>query len=208
MPAIDGRLERGRRSRKAILDHAMDIASIEGLESLSLRRLSHELGLSKSGVFAHFGSKEELQIATVRAAVEVFSSRVVQPALKYPAGVQRVWGLAVNWMRYVEEPVFPGGCFFTSAAAEFDARPGRVRDAIAAARRDWQQLYASCVEEAIAAGHIRGDVDPHHLSLELDAIARAGGEDALLLADAAIYERTRAILRAKLLSVGEAISLP
>src|SRR5688500_12975759 len=130
-PRGDKRVLRGERSRKVILGRAMDIASVEGLESLSVRRLAAELDVSKSGVFAQFGSKEELQLATVRAAVEVFVSEVVKPARKAPAGIRRVWALCDEWLDYVAKPIFAGGCFFISAAAEFDARPGRVRDAVA-----------------------------------------------------------------------------
>ncbi|HEX5596284.1 MAG TPA: TetR/AcrR family transcriptional regulator [Micromonosporaceae bacterium] len=198
---MDKRVERGLRSRRVILDRAMDIASVEGLENLSVRRLATDLAVSKSGVFAQFGSKEELQLATVRAAVEVFVGKVVKPALRAPAGIRRVWALSEAWLHYVREPVFPGGCFFSGAAAEFDARPGRVRDAIAAARRDWQKLYASSIAEAVALGEIVSEVEPALLAFELDAISRAGAEDALLYDDDTIYERTREIIRGRLQSI-------
>lgn len=198
---MDMRVERGLRSRRVILDRAMDIASVEGLESLSVRRLATDLKVSKSGVFAQFGSKEELQLATVRAAVEVFVGKVVKPAFRTPAGIRRVWALCEAWLRYVREPVFAGGCFFIGAAAEFDARPGRVRDAIAAARRDWQKLYASSIAEAVALREIVSEVDPAQLAFELDAIGRAGAEDALLYDDDTVYERTGEIVRARLRSV-------
>lgn len=198
---VDKRVERGLRSRRVILDRAMDIASVEGLESLSVRRLATDLSVSKSGVFAQFGSKEELQLATVRAAVEVFVGKVVKPARRAPVGIRRVWALCESWLDYAQQPIFAGGCFFIAAAAEFDARPGRVRDAIAAARRDWQKLYESSITEAIALGEISSDVQPAHLAFELDALARAGGEDALLYDDDTVYERTLVLLRARLRSV-------
>jgi AcrR family transcriptional regulator len=197
---MDKRVERGLRSRRVILDRAMDIASVEGLESLSVRRLAADLAISKSGVFAQFGSKEELQLATVRAAVEVFVGKV-KPALRAPAGIRRVWALCHAWLRYVREPAFAGGCFFIGAAAEFDARPGRVRDAIAAARRDWQKLYTSTIAEAVALGEILSEVEPAQLAFELDAIGRAGAEDALLYDDDTVYERMREVIRARLRSV-------
>ncbi|MFE7800275.1 TetR/AcrR family transcriptional regulator [Nocardia sp. NPDC057440] len=201
---VDKRLARGERSRRVILDHAMDIASVEGLESLSVRRLAAELDLSKSGVFAHFGSKEELQLATVRAAVEVFVTHVVKPARRAPAGLRRVWALADSWLDYAAKPIFRGGCFFLSAVAEFDARPGRVHDAVAAARRDWLRLYEAAVAEAIALGEIVADIDPADLAFELDSIARVAGQDALLFSDAAPYARARRIISARLTVVATA----
>jgi AcrR family transcriptional regulator len=200
-PRVDKRVQRGEQSRRVILGRAMDIASVEGLESLSVRRLATELDLSKSGVFAQFGSKEELQLATVRAAVEVFVGHVVKPARKAPAGVLRAWALCDSWLRYAAGPIFTGGCFFTSATAEFDARPGRVRDAIAAARRDWQKLYTATIAEAIELGEISAGVTAADLAFELDAVARTAGQDALLFGDVSSYERARRILRARLAAV-------
>lgn len=202
-PRVDRRVQRGEQSRRAILDRAMDIASVEGLENLSVRRLATELDVSKSGVFAQFGSKEELQLATVRAAVEVVVNRVVKPARKAPAGIRRVWALCDSWLRYSTEPIFTGGCFFVAAATEFDARPGRVRDAIAAARHDWQSLYETTIATAIELGEISTDVVAADLAFELDAVARAAGEDAMLYADASVAERARRILRARLRAVAD-----
>ncbi|WP_068029870.1 TetR/AcrR family transcriptional regulator [Nocardia mexicana] len=198
---VDGRVQRGEQSRRAILDRAMDIASVEGLESLSVRRLSTELGLSKSGVFAQFGSKEELQLATVRAAIEVFAAHVLKPARRAPAGMRRVRALAEAWLEYAGKPIFSGGCFFLSAVAEFDARPGRVRDALAAARQDWLRLYESTVAEAISLGEIDADIDPADLAFELDAVARQAAQDALLFDDPARCERARRIIDARLATV-------
>ncbi|AIJ25699.1 TetR/AcrR family transcriptional regulator [Amycolatopsis methanolica] len=207
---VDKRVQRGLRSRRAILDRAMDIASVEGLESLSVRRLATELDVSKSGVFAQFGSKEELQLATVRAAVEVFVGKVVKPARKAPAGLRRVWALAQSWLAYVRQPVFEGGCFFVATAAEFDARPGRVRDAIAAGRRDWQSLYRTTIAEAQELGEIDPDVDPAQLAFELDALTRAAAEDALLHDDPSRYDYARTAVRARLAAVAtpDAPALP
>ncbi|MGW4768433.1 TetR/AcrR family transcriptional regulator [Nocardia sp. NPDC004278] len=195
---VDKRLERGERSRRVILDRAMDIASVEGLESLSVRRLATELDLSKSGVFAHFGSKEELQLATVRAAVEVFVAHVVKPARRAPAGIRRVRALAESWLDYAAKPYFSGGCFFLSAVAEFDARPGRVHDAVAASRRDWLRLYETTVAEAVDLGEIAADNEPADLAFELDAIARTAAQDALLFGESTPYDRARRLLTARL----------
>ncbi|MEU3274777.1 TetR/AcrR family transcriptional regulator [Saccharomonospora sp. NPDC006951] len=197
---VDKRVERGQQSRRAVLDRAMDIASVEGLDSLSVRRLAAELEFSKSGVFAQFGSKEELQLATVRAAVEVVVAEVVKPALRAPSGIRRVWALCESWLRYVRKPVFAGGCFFISTAAEFDARPGRVRDAVASARRDWQQLYTRTIEEARDLGEITAETDARQLAFELDALGRSGSQDALLYSDPASYDMASAAMLARLRS--------
>ncbi|WP_280371277.1 TetR/AcrR family transcriptional regulator [Nocardia wallacei] len=198
---MDKRVLRGLQSRQLILDRAMDIASVEGLESLSVRRLATELEVSKSGVFAQFGSKEELQLATVRAAIDVFTAKVVRPARKTPAGIRRVRALSASWFQYVRQPVFEGGCFFIATAPEFDSRPGRVRDAIAAARRDWQTLYATTIAEAQSKGQIRADSDPADLAFELDAFARMAAEDAALFDDDQRYDRAEALILARLRAV-------
>ncbi|HYG79697.1 MAG TPA: TetR/AcrR family transcriptional regulator, partial [Pyrinomonadaceae bacterium] len=117
----------GERTRQAILEAAVHIASEEGLEGLTIGRLASELSMSKSGLFAHFGSKEELQLATVEAARAVFVREVVGPAFAAEKGLARLWKLCEVWLGYVEGEVFRGGCFFTAAAAEFDGRPGAVR---------------------------------------------------------------------------------
>ncbi|HEX8188504.1 MAG TPA: helix-turn-helix domain-containing protein, partial [Pyrinomonadaceae bacterium] len=130
--AAGARRAHGERTRQAILEAAVDIASEEGLEGLTIGRLAAELSMSKSGLFAHFGSKEELQLATVEAARDVFVREVVRPAFGAPRGLARLWQLCDVWLGYVRREVFRGGCFFAAAAAEFDGRPGAVRDRVAA----------------------------------------------------------------------------
>jgi AcrR family transcriptional regulator len=186
----DGRLVRGDQTRRAILERAAAIASVEGLEGLSIGRLAGELDSSKSGVFAHFGSKEELQLATVRWAREVFVAEVITPALRAPAGLRRLWRLCEAWLEYASRPVFPGGCFFASVAVEFDARPGRVRDAIAEAHRDWQRYLEEAVIRARELGELTADADPRQLAFELDAFTRAT-QDALLFEERSVYTRAR-----------------
>lgn len=193
----DGRLLRGDQTRRAILRRAVDVASVDGLEGLSIGRLAGELRVSKSGLFAHFGSKEELQLATVRAAVEIFVERVVRPAEQTPPGLLRVWRLCESWLEYAVEG-FPGGCFFYATAAEFDARPGRVRDAIARARRDWLWLVEATVDEARERGELRDDVDPEQLAFELDAFTRSAHAHALLHDDPSVYRRARTAVLARL----------
>ena len=196
--AVDGRVARGEQTRKAILQRAMDVASVDGLEGLSIGQLAADLGISKSGVFAHFGSKEELQLATIRAAVEVFIDHVVRPAKATPAGIRRVHKLLEAKLSYFEKPIFAGGCFFQSAAAEFNARPGRVRDAIAHTQRDWRKLYEQTVQEAVALGEVSPDVDAAQLAFELDAYVRAANSDALLYDEPEAYAKARLALKARL----------
>src|SRR5207247_3804968 len=135
--------------------HAARVASAEGLEAVSLQRLAGDLGISKSGLFAHFGSKEELQLATVDEAARVFTEEVLKPGLSVPVGVGRLWGLCDAHLSYVERKVFPGGCFFEAAAAEFDSRPGPVRDAIAEKVGYWVESLARATREAQSAGEVR-----------------------------------------------------
>src|SRR3954462_10425301 len=130
-PRVDGRRARGDSTRRAILRRAMQIASGDGLEGLSIARLASDLGMSKSGLFAHFGSKEELQLSTLRAARRVFSDEAVTPAQYVPEGEERLLVLVTSWLRYVGGNTFDGGCLFMEAAAEFDNRPGPVRDLVA-----------------------------------------------------------------------------
>jgi AcrR family transcriptional regulator len=199
--SIDGRLLKGEQTRRTILCRAADIASAEGLEGLSIGRLATELRISKSGVFTHFGSKEELQLATVRKAVEVFREHVVQPALAAPEGLGRVRALLDAWQRYQREPVFPGGCFFHSTMAEFDARPGRVRDAIASSQRDWRAFLERCLEEARSAGEVEASTDVPQLAFELDALCRTGAAHALLHDDPSLFDRASQAMAVRLAAV-------
>jgi AcrR family transcriptional regulator len=197
----DGRLMRGEQTRRRILQHAMDIASLDGLEGLSIGRLATELKVSKSGLFAHFGSKEELQLAVVGSAVDLFVAEVIEPAMDEPPGLPRLLKLCDEWLDYVARRVFPGGCFFYAAGAEFDCRPGRVRDALAAVKRDWVGLYRRTVRDAQQLGEIHGDVDPTQIAFELDAMVGAANSAALLLDDDDAYAMARTAIRARLRAV-------
>ena len=135
--AAKARKARGDRTRQAILEVAVDVASAEGLEGLTIGRLAAELSMSKSGLFAHFGSKEELQLATVEAARDIFIREVIRPSFEAGKGLARLWKLCDVWLAYVRSEVFRGGCFFAAAAAEFDGRPGLVRDRVAGIMKEW-----------------------------------------------------------------------
>ncbi|MFD0689925.1 TetR/AcrR family transcriptional regulator [Actinomadura fibrosa] len=194
----DERPGRGDRTRARILRHAMDIASLEGLEGLTIGRLAGELKVSKSGLFAHFGSKEELRLAVVSAAVELFVAQVVRPSMATAPGLPRLLALCENWLGYSERRVFPGGCFLYSVGAEYDARPGRVRDALAASKRDWMALYEQTIRDAQRLGELDPGVDPRQLAFELDALVNAANSAALLLDDEHAYDRALSAIRARL----------
>lgn len=185
----DGRVERGNQTRRLVLDRTMDLASVEGLEGLSLGRIATELKLSKSGVFALFGSKEELQLATVRAAVDVYVAHVVQPARELAPGPGRVWALCANWLTYSARRVFAGGCFFHGVAAEFDARGGPVHDAVARARADWIDYVERTLDSARRAGGLVAEVDVPQLAFEIIALMEAANAQSVLHDDPLAYER-------------------
>lgn len=176
----DGRVARGNETRRLVLERAVSVASVDGLDGLTVGRLAADLGLSKSGVFALFGSKEDLQLATVRAAIRIFLEHVVHPAHELPHGMDRLWKLCTGWLSYSQTRVFPGGCFFYSAAAEYDARPGRLHDTVAATRKNWFSFLEQTVREAQQVGEARQDVDLPQLVFEICALMEmANGESVL-----------------------------
>lgn len=189
---VDGRVFRGEQTRRSILAKAVDIASVEGLEGLSIGRLATELAVSKSGLFAHFGSKEELQLATVEAAAHIFYAEVIGPTLATEPGRERVYQLMAGWLTYSKRRVFPGGCFFAAVSAEFGAKPGRVRDAIAVLDRIWLKVISDAVEDAGL------DADPEQLAFELNAHVHAANAASLLHGDHTAYERADRAVRAAL----------
>jgi AcrR family transcriptional regulator len=198
-PGADGRRLRGDRTRRAILSTAVNVASVEGLEGLSIGRLASELGMSKSGLFAHFGSKEELQIATVRAAAAIFVQRVIRGAVEdHEPGIVRLQLLLDRWLDYIERGTFAGGCFFAAARAEMDGRPGPVRDALASQMAGWADLLAGYARDAVARGELRADTDPEQLAFELDALGTAANAGWQLHENAAVVDRGRRALRRRL----------
>lgn len=207
MTRLDGRVERGNRTRQSVLRLTVEIASVEGLEALSVGRLATDLGLSKSGVFALFGSKQELQLATVREASRVFVAEVVAPAARVPAGVGRVWRLCEAWLAYSEGRVFPGGCFFYGVMAEFDAREGAVHDAVVRAQRDWGAHVEGCVEEARVAGELGAGTDVAQVAFELIALMESANALSVLHGDAVAYRRARVGIAARLRAVATDASL-
>jgi AcrR family transcriptional regulator len=196
----DGRRVKGDRTRHAILRRAVDIASVDGLDGLTIGRLAAELELSKSGLFAHFGSKEELQLSTIRAAGAIFAEEVVGPAsARSQPGLGRLLAVLETWCDYMERDVFAGGCFFVAVSAEVDGRPdGAVRDAVVAQMRRWEALLCELADEAQRRGELADDVDPAQLAFELDAFGAAMNSAWQLLRDPAALERGRRAIRARL----------
>jgi AcrR family transcriptional regulator len=198
---IPRRQARGLRTREAILARAVDIASIQGLEGLTVGSLATQLKMSKSGLFAHFGSKEDLQLATVELARQIFIKKVTRPAIAAPRGMPRLWGLLELWLALVEKRVFQGGCFFSAASFEFDSRRGVVRDRIKAIMHEWIAAITRAVYEAQKAGHLNPKVDPTRLAFEIHGIAMGAHWAHQLLNDKHAYSRARAILVEKLRSI-------
>ena len=184
------RRPRGLKTRRAILKRAVNIASLEGLEGLTLGKLATQLRISKSGLFAHFGSKEDLQCAVVEEARQIFTERVIRPAFEF-RGLKRLYSLCDNWLQYAEEKVFPGGCFFSAASLEFDDRPGRVRDEIVGALQQWLGLLVKSVREAQDAGEIRKNADPQQLIFEIQALAMGANWASRLFHDHGAFRRIR-----------------
>ena len=197
-PSTDRRRLRGEQTRQAILTRASRLASSEGLGAVSLQRLATDLGISKSGLFAHFGSKEELQLATVEEAGRVFTVEVLKPGLKPPAGLGRLWSMCNSFLSYLKRSVFPGGCFFEAAVAEFDSRPGPVRDAVVARRRFWVESLARAVRDAQATGEVQAAVDPEQLAWELEWILVGANGTYVVERDTVVLERARRAVRDRL----------
>ncbi len=206
--AAKARRAHGERTRQAILESAVHIASVEGLEGLTIGRLAAELSMSKSGLFAHFGSKEELQLATVEAARAVFVREVIGPAFASEKGLARLWRLCEVWLGYVKGEVFRGGCFFTAAAAEFDGRPGAVRDRVAEIMREWLATLRRSVSEAQAAGQLGPEADPTQLAFELNALEMGANWAFQLHGDRQAFTRAREAILERLRRHATADGLP
>jgi AcrR family transcriptional regulator len=209
-PTTDKRRIRGDRTRQAILSRAGQLASAEGLEEVSLQRLAGDLGISKSGLFAHFGSKEELQLATVEEAARVFAQEVFKPGLSVPTGIGRLWALCNAHLSYQERNVFAGGCFFEAASVEFDSRPGPVRDAVIEKVRYWSSSLARATKDAQAAGEVKPDVDPEQLAWELGSLVSSANRSYVIDGGSIAFDRARRAIRDGLqrVATSSAPSLP
>jgi AcrR family transcriptional regulator len=176
---------KGAQTRAAILDRAVDLASAEGLEGLTIGRLAVELRMSKSGLFAHFGSKQELQLATVGAAAERFRDAVIAPAMSAPEGAPRLRAIAERYLDHLD--LYAGGCFWGATSAEYDDRPGPVRDAVAAALDYW-------MAELVRQARIAGIADPERFAFELYAIVMGANARYRLSGDRRVFDYARVAL--------------
>jgi AcrR family transcriptional regulator len=190
----------GEHSRALILDAAARLATVEGIEGLSIGRLADEVGMSKSGLFAHFGSKEELQLATVLAAEDVFTAQVTAPAADAATARERLDLLLDNYLRYLAEDTFPGGCFFASVLAEVDMRPGPVRDRLIAFLGDWLGQLDRAVRDAQAEGAIDAAEDPEQLVFEIEALLLYANAQHVVSRSAEPIDRARRAVDRRLAS--------
>jgi AcrR family transcriptional regulator len=188
----------GQRSRQAILKGASELATVEGLDGLSIGRLADHIGMSKSGLYAHFGSKQELQLATIDEAQETFDREVVNPALERPEGIARVLAFSEGYLSYLERHVFPGGCFFASVAAEVDSREGRVTDRLRDLMGGGIQWLAGLLREAQARGEVDPGADADQLAFEIDALLHAANAGFTLYRSDEPLERARRAIRERL----------
>lgn len=164
-------MTKGASTREAVLGHALALASEVGLVGLTIGMLAERANMSKSGLFAHFESKEALQMAVLDEAAGRFVDRVVAPALRQKRGEPRVRALLENWARWAKSEFLPGGCVFVASMAELDDRPGPVRDRLAATQRDWLETLTTAIRIAVEEGHFRADLDARQLAHELLTLA-------------------------------------
>ncbi len=186
------------RTRDAILRAAADLAVADGLDGLSIGNLAAALGMSKSSLAVHFGSKQELQLATVAAAARVFDEEVVRPALAAPAGLGQLAAVCEAFFAHLERRTFPGGCFMASAALEMDTRPGPVRDRIAAFQDRFGELLRGFAATALARNELPPGEDPGRLAFELNGIMLATDTNFVLHDDPAVLDLARQIVHQRL----------
>ena len=184
-------VRKGDVTRQAILDRACALGSTVGLEGVTIGRLSDELQLSKSGLFAHFKSKEALQVQTLEHAASVFVEQVVKPALTAPRGEPRLRAMFERWLAWARESAFPGGCLFVAAATEYDDRPGPVRDHLVKTQRDWLDAIAHAVRIAISEGHFRADTDAEQFAHDMYSVMLGWHHAARLMQDPRAFDRAR-----------------
>ena len=181
---------KGEQTRATILDAALAIASRLGVEGLTIGSLADATGMSKSGLFAHFGSREELQLAVLEHAAQRFGDRVLRPALKIDRGLPRMRALFERWLDWTNESGLPGGCIMISAAAEYDDRPGPIRDSVIAYQRLGASIEEKAVRLAMEEGHLRPDTDPEQIAFEMLGIVLANHNHRRLLGDKEARKRS------------------
>lgn len=199
-PERDGRRIRGDASRQTILTEAVDLATTLGLEGLSIGVLADQVGASKSGVVALFGSKLDLQLATINAAREIFIARVIEPTLREARGIRRLWALCHIWIRYSRTRIFTGGCFFRATASEVNARGGPLRDALVTIDEEWIAFVERCV--MLAADDLPKLDDPKVLAFEIIALMDAANNGSLLHGTERPYALAETAMRKLLVAAG------
>lgn len=192
---------KGQATREAIVQRGVRLATQTGLEGLTIGRLATELGLSKSGLFGHFRSKEALQIQVLDAAAERFVEAVVKPAVREPRGEPRIIALFDRWITWTRSNSGPGGCLFVAAAAELDDRPGPVRDRLVALQKGWLEMIAIVFRAGVSERRFRADADPDQFSYDLYSVMLGFHHAWRLLRDPRAEERARAALERLLSSV-------
>jgi AcrR family transcriptional regulator len=193
-----GAAREGCAARRAILERSVQLASRDGMEGLSVGTLAADIGVHKSNVFALFGSKEELQLATLAAAREMLIGFVLTPALTAPEGLPRLLAIGEAWCDYFLSDAFVGGCFLCAASTEMDGRPGPVRDAVATVMHEWLMLLSLNIDAAIAAGELAANVDSAAMAFRLNALGMAANWQRQLLDDSTGIEHARSGWRAEL----------
>jgi AcrR family transcriptional regulator len=182
-------------SRASAVEAAVDLASVEGLEGITIGRLAGELAMSKSGLIGRFGDKEAMQRAVLAAAIERFTDAVWRPAMRAGPGLPRLEAIVDAWIDHLRSGVFPGGCFVTTASVEYDARPGPLHDDAAAAVKRWLAVLEAEARRAREAGDLPADRDPADVAFELHSLASGGSVAGRLTGDAAALDRVRAAMR-------------
>ena len=188
----------GERTRSAILREAASLATVDGLEGLSIGNLAAALGMSKSGLYAHFGSKLELQLATVEAAGRIFADEVVQPALDAPPGLGQLKAVCEAFFEHLLRRTFPGGCFFAGAALEMGTRPGPVKEAVAGFQSAFVDLLRGFAATAIEQHELPSDEDPGLLAFELNGIILAADANFVLHDNPAVLSLARQVVHRRL----------
>lgn len=189
---------KGRRTRENILERAVDLASLEGLQGLTIGRLADDLEMSKSGLFAHFGSKEDLQLATIEAASQRYIREIFEKAIQAPRGFPRLVAICDSWLSYIRRSVFPGGCFFAAASFEFDSRPGLVHDRVRRLMDDWIGALERAIRMAQDEGHLRSDADPAQLAFELNSLFFGANFSYYLRDDTRALDKAQQAIEARL----------
>lgn len=182
-------------SRAAVVAAAVDLASVEGLEGITIGRLAGELSMSKSGLIGRFGDKEAMQRAVLAAAIERFTDAVWRPVARVEPGLPRLEAIVEAWIGHLREGVFPGGCFVTTASVEYDARPGALHEDVAAAVRRWLGVLEGEARAAQDAGDLPAGRDPADVAFELHSLASGGSVAGRLVGDERALDRTRAAMR-------------